>query len=122
VSYEVDFSGFSVDEIEEMKLEQPQDPPKKVEGKSTMTPPIAVNTQKMEYKVELKEFKDYKQAIIDYLNAALNDKPSVIVVLEQMRTDIGMNPKTLFKHLKALRQTHFTLTNLGYGTQVRKKE
>jgi hypothetical protein len=116
VAYEVDFGGFTVDDIEVMK---PKNEKKSMPQIKVADAPVI---EKKSNGVELKQFRDCRQAIIDYLNAALQDKPSVVLTLSKMRSDIGMNQKTLFKHLKSLRQTHFTLKNLGYGTEVSRRE
>jgi hypothetical protein len=117
VAYDADFEGFTIDDIEGMK-------PKEAK-KSAQKNQAVVETPVVEKKgdfVEPKQFRDCRQAIIDYFNAALQDKPSVVLTLSKMRSDIGMNQKTLFKHLKSLRQTHFILKNLGYGTEVSRRE
>jgi hypothetical protein len=141
VSYDVDFTGFSIEQIEAMN------PNKKGKGKgrdkksqSDISAGVSVETgaaggtlevanetssvtasgvASNEYEPEI--FRDYQQEIIDYLDKALGDKPRVVLTLTKMRADIGMNAKTLFKHLKTIRQTHFVLKNLGYATEVRRR-
>jgi len=62
----------------------------------------------------------YRNAIVGYLNSAIGDNESAEIKLSVMRKELGINEKTLFNHLKALRDTEFEFTRLIYGTRVRK--
>ena len=59
--------------------------------------------------------------IRDYLYKALGTADSVEIKLSEMCQELGINPKTMYGHLKTLRDTEFTLTKLQYGTEVRRK-
>jgi hypothetical protein len=59
--------------------------------------------------------------IRDYLNAALGDNERVEIKLSVMGQELGINPKTLYKHLKTLRETEFYITKLQYGTEIRRR-
>ena len=59
--------------------------------------------------------------IRDYLYAALGNADRIEIKLSVMCQELGINPKTLYKHLKTLRETEFVITKLQYGTEIRKK-
>jgi hypothetical protein len=59
--------------------------------------------------------------IRDYLNAALGDNERVEIKLSIMGQELGINPKTLYKHLKKLRETEFYITKLQYSTEIRRR-
>ena len=59
----------------------------------------------------------YRNAIVGYLNSAIGDNESAEIKLTVMRKELGINEKTLFNHLKALRDTEFEFTRLIYGTR-----
>jgi hypothetical protein len=59
--------------------------------------------------------------IRDYLNAALGDNERVEIKLSVMGQELGVNPKTLYKHLKTLRETEFYITKLQYSTEIRRR-
>lgn len=60
--------------------------------------------------------------IREYLNRALGDSPRAEIKLSSMQKELGINPKTLYKHLRVLRETDFTITKLQYGTEIKRKE
>jgi hypothetical protein len=64
------------------------------------------------------QYPDYKQVILDYLNAILGDKDSVVVNMQELKRTTGMNSKTLQKHVNRIRGKEFNLTSVGYGTLV----
>jgi hypothetical protein len=59
--------------------------------------------------------------IRDNLNAALGDNERVEIKLSVMGQELGINPKTLYKHLKTLRETEFYITKLQYSTEIRRR-
>ena len=59
--------------------------------------------------------------IRNYLNAALGDNERVEIKLSIMGQELGINPKTLYKHLKTLRETEFYITKLQYCTEIRRR-
>ena len=72
------------------------------------------NTKKTYNKVQFK-------LVRDYLYAALGDNERVEIKLSVMGQELGINPKTLYKHLKTLRETEFILTKLQYCTEIRRR-
>jgi hypothetical protein len=63
----------------------------------------------------------YPKLIRDYLNAALGDNERVEIKLSVMENDLDINPKTLYKHLKILRETEFYITKLQYCTEIKRR-
>jgi hypothetical protein len=59
--------------------------------------------------------------IRDYLYAALGENDRTEIKLSVMGQELGINPKTLYKHLKTLRNTEFSITKLQYATEIRKR-
>jgi hypothetical protein len=57
----------------------------------------------------------------DYLYKALGDTERAEIKLSIMCQELGINPKTLYKHLKPLRENEFIITKLQYGTEIRKR-
>jgi hypothetical protein len=58
--------------------------------------------------------------IRDYLYAALGDNDRTEIKLSVMGQELG-NPKTLYKHLKTLRNTEFSITKLQCAIKIRKR-
>jgi predicted ArsR family transcriptional regulator len=58
----------------------------------------------------------------DYLYAALGDADRVEIKLSVMGEELGISPKTLYKHLKTLRETEFILTKLQFSTEIRRRQ
>ncbi|GHV48824.1 hypothetical protein FACS1894204_13260 [Synergistales bacterium] len=63
----------------------------------------------------------YFRSIRDYLYAALGDSDRAEIKLSVMEKELGINSKTLYKHLKTLRETEFVLTKLQYATEIRRR-
>lgn len=59
--------------------------------------------------------------IRDYLYTVLGDADSVEIKLSEMQKELEINPKTLYKHLKTLRETEFIITKLQYGTEIKRR-
>ena len=59
--------------------------------------------------------------IRDYLYAALDNNDRVEIKLSVMGEELGINIKTLYKHLKILRETEFFIKKLQYCTEIRKR-
>jgi len=58
--------------------------------------------------------------IRDYLYAAIGDSDRAEIKLSVMGQELGINPKTLYKHLKTLRGTEFIITKLQYSTEIKR--
>jgi hypothetical protein len=58
--------------------------------------------------------------IRDYLNRALGDKDRAEIKLSEMQRELDINPKTLFRHLKTLRNTEFEINRMMYGTELKR--
>jgi hypothetical protein len=59
--------------------------------------------------------------IRDYLYAALGNSDRAEIKLSVMTQELGINSKTLYKHLKNLRETEFVVTKLQYSTEIRRR-
>jgi hypothetical protein len=59
--------------------------------------------------------------IRDYLYAALGDDDRAEIKISVMGSELGINPKTLYKHLRTLRNTEFTITKLQYATEIKRR-
>jgi predicted GTPase len=64
----------------------------------------------------------YRKMIRDYLNRALGDNESVVIKLLDMKNNLEITDKTLYGHLKVLRQTEFEIKKLRYGTEVKRRK
>jgi hypothetical protein len=64
----------------------------------------------------------YRKMIRDYLSRALGTQESVVIKLSQMKEDLEITEKTLYFHLKVLRQTEFEIKKLRYGTEVKRRK
>jgi hypothetical protein len=59
--------------------------------------------------------------IRQYLYDLLKDKDCAFFKISQMTQDLGINPKTIFKHLKVLRQSEFEIKREQFGTIIKKR-
>lgn len=59
--------------------------------------------------------------IRNYLYKALGSADRAEIKLSVMSDELGINPKTLYKHLKTLRETEFIITKLQYGTEIKRR-
>ena len=59
--------------------------------------------------------------IRDYLYAALGNNDRAEIKLSVMGEELSINPKTLYKHLKTLRETEFILKKHQYCTEIRRR-
>ena len=59
--------------------------------------------------------------IRDYLYSALGNNDQVKIKLSVMGQELGINVKTLYKHLKMLRETEFFITKQQYCTQIKRR-
>jgi hypothetical protein len=63
----------------------------------------------------------YMRLIRDYLEKVLDGNPIAYFKISQMTKDLGINPKTIFKYLKILRQSEYEIKREQFGTTIRKR-
>ena len=56
--------------------------------------------------------------IRNYIETALGGKDRTEIKISEMINELGINPKTVYKHLKTLRNTEYILTQLQYSTEI----
>jgi DNA-binding transcriptional ArsR family regulator len=64
----------------------------------------------------------YRRLIRDYLNKALGDEERVEIKLSDMGRALDISDKTIYSHLKVLRQTEFVIKKLRYSTEIRRRK
>jgi biotin operon repressor len=64
----------------------------------------------------------YLRLIRQYLYDLLKDKDCAFFKISHMTQELGINQKTVFKHLKILRQSEFEIKREQFGTIVKKRQ
>jgi hypothetical protein len=109
----IDFTGPSVQELGLEINNNNATIGNAINGNTNNTSTVYGNTKKNNVYVKL---------IRDYLNAALGNKERAEIKLSVMVQELGINPKTLYKHLLTLRVTEFTIKKLRYSTEIKRKQ
>jgi predicted transcriptional regulator len=117
---DIDYKGMSVGDL--MKNSPTV---KEVIEKNNKVTPKPLTTTKDTIKITLEEVivspNEKRDEILKILNELLGDKDSVIVSISKVVALSGMNRKTFQKYLNSMRDVEFTITNKGYGTEIRRR-